>query len=212
MIIEDSFEQQADEWFIAKAGIPSMSHAKEILKESGEPSKSANPYMNKLLAEKFKGRYEEGYASYDMKKGIEKEPAARWLYGQITGVEVQEVAFVWKNASKNVLCSPDGLIVEPLGKNELHVNKGLEIKCPNDANHMQTMRDRKLPADKHRQVHGNMWICGFAEWDFMSYAEGLPSVILTVKRDEALMKCFDVEMSKFIRKLNEIYEHLGGGE
>ncbi len=202
MIIEDSFPQQSPEWFIAKAGIPSMSHAKEILKQNGTPSDSANKYMNKLLAEKFKGFATPGYSSQEMKKGIEFEPKARWLYGQMEGVEVKEVAFVWKNASKNVLCSPDGLIVGQ--------KKGLEIKCPNDDNHMQTVRDGKLPADKHRQVHGGMWVCGFPEWDFMSYAEGLPSVIITVKRDEALMKCFDVEMIKFLRDLKEVYAKLKG--
>lgn len=198
MIIEDSFPQQSPEWLIAKAGTPSASRFSEIIKMNGEVSKSAKAYMYKLAGERYLGRQEEGYSSADMKRGVKYEPDARWLYSQKMGVEVQEVAFVWKNASKNILCSPDGLMP----------GKGLEIKCPNLANHTMTMIDRKLPADKHRQVHGGIWICGFQEWDFMSYYEGMPSVIINVKRDVALMKCFDVEMSNFIRELKTVYAKL----
>ncbi len=198
MIIVDSFEQRSPEWYAARLGIPTASKFSEIISPGGKPSKSAEGYAYELAADRRLGYAEETYVSYDMQRGIDLEPEARFVYGGRVGVAVQEVALVYKNEQKNISCSPDGLIP----------GRGLEIQCPKRRHHARRMIKRDVPYEKIVQIQGSMWCCGFSEWDFMSYYPGLPSVILTVKRDNEFIAALETEMIKFLRDLKEIYAKL----
>lgn len=198
MIIEDSFAQRSEQWYQARLGIPTASRFSDIISTKGAPSKSAEGYMLELAADKIVGDIEDRYVSYDMKKGTELEPDARTLYGFRMGGTVQEVALVYKNGQKNVSCSPDGLLN----------GRGLEIQCPKRKNHAKRMLRPEMPYEKFQQIQGSMWICGFQEWDFMSYCPGMPSVFVTVKRDDTFIRALETEMIKFIRGLEEIYAKL----
>jgi len=189
MIIEDSFEQRSPEWYKARLGIPTASQFSNIISTKGSPSKSAEPYMYKLATDKIRGYPSDTYISKDMQAGIDKEPMARGLYSMKKRVEVQEVALVYKNAQKNVSCSPDGLMD----------GKGLEIQCPKGWRHNRRRLKQDVPYEKIVQIQGSMWVCGFDTWDFMSFSPGLPSVIITVKRDVEFIKKLEVEMLKFIK-------------
>jgi len=196
MIVEDSFEQRSDEWFRAKAGVPGASSFDKIITPSGVPSKSAKEYAYHLAGEKLLGRIEEGYVSYAMRQGTDREDEARQAYEIITGHEVRQAALVYKNESRNVACSPDGLMPE----------KGLEIKCPMLKTHVKYMLFSDALAEEYFvQVQGSMWVCGLSEWDLMSYYPGMPPVILTIERDDNFISKLESEMISFLRFLNEIH-------
>ena len=201
MIIEDSFEQRSETWYRAKAGVPGASSFDNIITPSGNPSKSAEGYAYQLAGEKILGRIEESYMSFDMQKGIEREDKAREHYEFVTDTEVKQVALVYKNESRNVACSPDGLMDD----------EGLEIKCPKLKTHVGYMLDHNALIKKYFvQVQGSMWVCGFDSWVLMSYYPGLEPVILTVKRDHEFTDKLETEMISFILKLNKVYGKLKG--
>ena len=194
MIIEASFEQHSPEWHMARLGIPTASRFSEIISPGGKPSKSAEGYAYELAADRHLGYAEETHISYDMQRGIDLEPEARFVYGGRAGMAVQEVALVYKNEQKNVSCSPDGLTP----------GKGLEIQCPKRKNHVRRMLKRDLPYEKLVQFQGSMWICGFSEWDFISYYPGLELVVIPAKRDNEFIAALETEMIKFLRDLKEV--------
>lgn len=198
MIIEDTFSQRDPQWYEAKAGVPGSSSFSKIVTTKGAPSKSATDYMYQLAGEKTIGRIEESYTSFAMQQGINREDEARQLYELISGQSVRQVALVYKDASKSVACSPDGLLEA----------SGLEIKCPMLKTHVKYLLDDKLPSEYFVQVQGSLWVCGFDTWDFMSYVPSMPPFIITVKRDDDFISKLETEMIKFLRELKEVYEKL----
>ncbi len=200
MIIEDSFEQRSDAWYQAKAGLPSAGSADKIVTSTGSPSKQAQDYIYQLAGEKIIGRIDESYTSFAMQQGIDREGEARGLYELVSGQRVRQVALVYKDASKSVSCSPDGIL-------EL---SGIEIKCPMLKTHVKYLLDGKLPTAYFQQVQFSMWVCGFDTWIFMSYYPGIEPLIITVKRDKEFIEKLEVEMVKFIKELNRVYAELKG--
>jgi len=200
MIVEDSFSQRDPEWYEAKAGVPSAGSADKIITTKGAPSKQAQDYMYQLAGEKIIGRIEETYTSFAMQTGIDRENEARGLYELISGEKVRQVALVYKDASKSVSCSPDGLLE----------SSGLEIKCPMLKTHVKYLIDGKLPTTYTQQLQFSMWVYGFDTWQFMSYYPGIEPLIITIKRDNEFISKLEVEMIKFLRELNRVYAKLKG--
>ena len=197
MIIEDSFEQRSEQWYQAKAGVPGASSFDKIITPGGAPSKQAIDYAYQLAGEKMLGRIEETYTSFAMQQGIDREDDARRLYGLIKGEQIRQAALIYKNESKSVACSPDGLFVE--------------LKCPILKTHIKyTVNPDLLVKDYRVQLQGSMWVCGRDSWDIMSYYPGLDEVLRTVKRDDDFCNKLGVEMVKFLDQLKKVYEALKG--
>lgn len=197
MIIEPC-EQGSIEWYQLKAGVPGASSFDRIITTKGEPSKQRTDYLYELAGEKILGSTEEGYLSLYMAKGLEREVAARNLFEFVTGNEVKQVGFVFKNESRSVGCSPDGLLE----------SAGVEIKCPMLKTHTKYLLEEKLPTDYFTQVQGSMWVCGFDMWYFMSYYPGMPHLILEIKRDDTFIGKLEIAMATFIRELKKIHQEL----
>jgi len=199
MIIEDGFAQRSDDWFRAKAGVPGASSFSKIITASGKPSVSANDYIFQLAGEKILGRIEDGYVSFAMQQGIDREAEARRFYELVNGVEIRQVALVYKSEARSVACSPDGL---------MH-GKGLEIKCPLLKTHVKyLLYNDAFKTEYFIQVQGSLWVCGFDTWDLMSYSPGLPPLILTMERDENFISKLEFEMVKFLKELDRVYKEL----
>lgn len=81
--------------------------------------------------------------------------------------------------------------------------KGLEIKCPAAHTQVKYLFGNKLPTEYILQVQGSMWVTGLDEWDFLSYHPSLPTLLLNVKKDEAIHKALDKYVPPFIKELNE---------
>ena len=87
-------EQGSSEWFMARLGIPTASEFNKIITPAKlEPSRSADTYINKLVAEWLRDKPDESFQSDWMKRGLEVEEEARDFYTFQTDVEVTQVGF-----------------------------------------------------------------------------------------------------------------------
>lgn len=198
MIIIDDIEQGTPEWFQLKAGVPSASHASDIITEkTWQPSKSQEPYMDQLVDEAIRGHVEEGYKSTAMDAGTAREGESRLTYELDHLVDVHQVAFIFDD-KKMYGCSPDGVINKPIG-----FSHGLEMKNPLGKTHVKYLRENKLP-DKggyFQQIQMSLLVTGFTRWDFMSYVPGHKPFYLQVERNEAFIKKLKKELEAFCMKL-----------
>lgn len=197
MIVE-YFEQGSPQWFTARAGIPTASCFDQIITTKGEPSKQAQKYLYKLAGEAITGQPEESYTNAAMERGKVLEAEARSLYEFHTGNAVEQVGIVYSDERKLWSCSPDGLMER----------RGLEIKCPSMATHVSYLLGKKLPTDYFQQVHGSMFVTGFEQWDFLSYYQGLPPLLITVDRDEKWCNALNNQINLFCGWLEAVKKEI----
>ncbi len=196
-------EQGQPDWFMARLGIPTASefHTVMAVGKNGGKSLTRVAYLNKLAGEVLTGDPMPTYTNADMERGKEQEDEARDLYTFTATEELRRVGFV---RNGNAGCSPDSLV---------GTQGGLEIKSA--AAHIQIERLLKdeLPSEHKAQVHGSMWVCDRAWWDFMSYCPKLPPFIKRIYRDEPYIariahevELFNIELQQtveFIRKYGQ---------
>lgn len=194
-------EQGTDQWRQARLGIPTASCFKRIMTNTGTASEQATAYMAELLAERITGQPIDGYTSPDMQRGIELEPQARMAYEFESGNTVQQVGGVYLDETRQIMCSPDGLIPEQ--------RKGLEIKCPKLSTHIRYILEGTLPKEYLLQVQGALWITGYDSWDFVSYhPDYTPCTtwILTVQRDEKTIQSLNKHIRAFAARIEQHME------
>ena len=191
-IIIDSFEQRSEEWMAARAGNPGASSISKIITNSGEVSKQRADYLYQLAGEKITGKCEEGFTSQAMLNGIEREAAARALFEMIYGVEVRQAALVYKDEFKLFHCSPDGLV----GDHAI-----LELKNPMLKTHVKYLLDGKLPSDYFGQCQMSLYVTERELCYFISAYEGMPPLILEVRRDERFISLLAKALSDFAADL-----------
>jgi len=99
--------------------------------------------------------------------------------------------------------SPDGLV----GEAGL-----LEIKCPNSATHIKTLRSQKPEAKYITQMMWQMACTGKKWCDFVSYdprmPEGLTFFVTRIKRDEKIIKELEAEVSSFLAEVDGLVKEL----
>ena len=92
--------------------------------------------------------------------------------------------------------SPDGLIYD---------DGLIEIKCPNTATHIETLKSKKLPYQYYWQVMGQMWITGRKWCDFVSFDPRMPKnaqiFITTVERDDEAISKLEGQVTTFLREV-----------
>lgn len=189
-------EQNSDEWFQARCGIPTASCFDKIITSKGLKSSQSEAYLNKLAGESVVG-VQESYTNEAMERGNELEADARKQFEFIHGVEVQKVGLCFKDESKTISCSPDGLV----GK-----HSGLEIKCPSLAVHVGYLRAKKLPTKYVAQVQGSMYVTGRKNWYFMSFYPGMKPLIILARKDDKFHEKLDKYLCEFNKKLIDVKE------
>lgn len=188
-------EQGTEEWLTARLGIPTATGVSNIVTPSGKKSSAWTSYLAELVAESIEG-LTEGYKSTDMLRGNQLEEQARMAYEFATGNDVVQVGGVYRNADKDMMISPDGLIPT--------LRKGLEIKCPKMKTHIKYIIDGVVPSEYIIQVQVALWVTGYDSWDFVSYCPEYQKQTLfihTAERDPVLMKAFDKYIPQFIETL-----------
>lgn len=171
-------EQGTQEWLDARLGCPSGSGFSKIITSGGQPSSSAETYINQLIAELVTGETTHVHVTEAMQRGTELEEFARMNYELETDREVMQVGFC-KHDTLHCGVSPDGLIGE---------DGGLEIKCPTPSTHVKYLRKGTLPSEYKAQVQGCLWITEREWWDFMSYHPQMPNLMIRVHRDDEYIK------------------------
>ena len=190
-------EQGTQEWLTSRLGCPSGSGFDKLITSSGKPSTQSEGYINQLIAELMTKQTTEVKVSDAMQRGTDLEPMAREFYELASGNEVMEVGFC-KHDNLECGVSPDGLMEDG----------GLEIKCPSPSWHCAYLRAGTLPTKYKQQVQGCMWITGREWWDFVSYHETMPALIVRVHRDDEYIKLLADEVSEAVDTIQSEYNRL----
>jgi len=121
---------------------------------------SRRNYLAELLIERMTGEPTESFTNKAMEWGTEHEPEARALYQLRYDVDVETAGFIVHPDIPYAGASPDGLV----GR-----DGAIEVKCPNTATHIETIRSGTVPRKYQLQMQ---WVmeCLQREWcDYISY-------------------------------------------
>lgn len=191
--------QGSAEWLQSRCGVCTASMfkvARERLKSGpnkGDFTEAAKDYAFRLAYERISGELmDEGYQTWQMERGHELEPAARYTHEIETGCVVEQVGFVTDDDGK-FGASADGFIGS---------DTGLEIKCLVSAKGIRKLWFAEDLSDFMDQVQGGMWITGRAQWHFALYCPAMAAVekelfLRVVKRDEAYIEAMQKDLGEF---------------
>ncbi|MDD0837869.1 YqaJ viral recombinase family protein [Curvibacter sp. HBC61] len=162
-------------------------------------------YRVRQALELFTGEPEgEGFTTWAIKQGIEREPIGRMAFEVATGFMVDQVSFMrLDHPFLRAGVSPDGLIES---------DAGFELKCPTKAVHLEYLQRRTVPPEYVAQVQGNLWITGRRRWAFASFNPDFPPELqlhwFWVERDEAYIQRLEDEVWKFTAEVNDTVKQL----
>jgi putative phage-type endonuclease len=192
--------QQTAEWFAARLGKVTASRVADLVaKTKSGYSTSRENYMVELALERITGARQESFTNGAMQWGTDTEPLARAAYEAHTGELVEEVGLIVHPSIPMAGASPDGLV----GKDGL-----LEIKCPNSATHLKTLRSGKPETKYVTQMSWQMACTGRAWCDFVSFdprmPEGLQLFVTRVQRDDHYIRILEQEVAEFLREVDSM--------
>lgn len=193
-------EQGTEQWHAMRLGKATASRIADIIAKgrSGAESKSRLNYRAELVVERLTQTPTEGFTSGAMQWGTDNEPHARIAYEFRHNVEVVQAAFIDHPSIEMTGASPDGLV----GDDGL-----VEIKCPNTATHIATLRGGKIDARYLTQMQWQMACTGRAWCDFVSYDPRMPEAlqmhVQRVQRDQSTIIKLETEVSAFLREVEE---------
>lgn len=201
-IILDHMVQGTPEWLEARVGCVTMSNAKKLL--TGGKGLTRTSYIIEVASELASGVLAEKINTWDMTRGTMLEPFAAAAYEATTGLKARHVGLGYLDENRRIAASPDGLTEAG----------GYEIKCQAPKNHMRTIVEAKNPKQFTAQMQGCMWIFGVDSWDYCSFCpefEALPLFILTVKRDEEMIKKISDAAHLAVEEIDEYVRHANDG-
>lgn len=191
-------EQRTDSWFAARAGKVTASAIYKVMArtKTGWGADRAN-YMAQLVSERLTGRPADSFSNSAMQWGIDTEPQARAMYELETGQGVVECGFFDHPEIAMSGASPDGLI----GKNGL-----IEIKCPNTATHIATLRGAEIEGKYIKQMQWQM-ACTGTDWcDFVSFDPRLPDEmqmhVRRIERDDEMLREIGEHVTEFLAEVD----------
>lgn len=194
--------QQSPEWYAARCGRATASRFADVMAKikTGEAAGRRN-YRAQLVAERLTGVPAESYTNAAMQWGIDTEPLARAAYEALSGNIVEQVAFV-THPELMAGASPDGLIDS---------DGGLEVKCPNTAQHIDALL-KGMPPEHIPQIQGGMWLTGRQWWDFVSFDPRMPEklqlYVQRIARDDAYITQLAAEVIVFLKETDALISQL----
>lgn len=198
MIIHD-VEQNSEEWFKLRAGIPTASKFSDLVTSTGGTSKSLEKYAYTLAAEKWSGGDVgdfEGNAWTE--RGHELEDDARKSYEFIKEVEAVKAGFITNNAL-TMGCSVDRLI---------NGDGILEIKCLKATTHIETIlyykNHGKAPPKYFQQKQGQMMIAERKWCDLYFYHPKLPPLTIRQLPEISFQMKLTAAISAVTKRRDEI--------
>ena len=192
-------DQRTDAWFAQRCGKVTASRIADVMArtKTGYGAGRAN-YHAQLVAERLTGTVADSFSNAAMQWGTDTEPQARALYAFDTGLDVIETGFHLHPAITESGASPDGLVGDA----------GLvEIKCPQTATHIATLRGSEIDRKYLLQMQWQM-ACTGREWcDFVSFDPRLPLEMQMhcrrVERDADLIAEIETEVRAFLAEVDE---------
>ena len=146
---------------------------------------------------------DEGFETWQMRRGHDLEPEARSMYEIRTGHAVDTCGFVTTDC-ETYGASADGLVGE---------EGGIEIKCLVSPERIREAILNYDISEWYDQVQGGLWITGRQWWDFIIYCPALSGVnrdltIWRVERDETFIASLESELNQFTEIVNSYIEKL----
>lgn len=195
--------QRSDEWKLIKLGVISASMIDKLLMK--KTTKGYQGYISELVAQIATGMIGEEINAKPLQWGKDHEAEARSAYEFETGHKVEELPFIFKDENLRAGASLDGLIESE--------NKVVEIKCPySTKTHIDFIAFGLVKEEYENQMQFQMWVSGASSADFVSYDPRMKKWMLhitTFKRDEEMMKKFDVIIPEAIKEIDEALKKLG---
>jgi hypothetical protein len=195
-MIEHEVVQGSPEWLALRMGIPTASEFDQIITPAkGELSKSARPYMMKLLAEWCLGESMDDISNLEwVERGKELEPEAVRFYEFTQGVKTRAVGFITTDDGR-CGASPDRLIIG--------VAAGVEIKCPKANTHAGYYFDGF--GEKYKvQVQGQMYVGQLEYVERYSYFPKFTPKIERTYRDGPFIRKMGDALTQFCDELDAL--------
>lgn len=195
--MNENVEQRTGDWFAARLGKVTASKIADVMArtKSGWSASRAN-YAAQLVTERLTGTREDGFINAAMQWGTDTEPQARAMYELEKGVAVAECGFFDHPKIEMSGASPDGLV----GDDGL-----VEIKCPNSATHIATLRGEPIPDKYIKQMQWQMACTGRKWCDFASFDPRLPDAmqlhVQRVARDDEMIAEMEAAVSDFLAEV-----------
>ena len=191
-------EQGTPEWLSVRLGKATASKIADIMArtKTGVSASRAN-YHAQLVAERLTGFATDFFVSPAMQHGSDTEAAARDAYQILALCSVAEIGFADHPTIPMAGASPDGLV----GDDGL-----VEIKCPNTAAHIATLRGGGI-ADKYRKQMLWQMACTQRAWcDFASFDPRLPEAmrlhVQRIHRDDVAIAEMEREVAAFLGEVD----------
>lgn len=194
-------EQGSEAWHMARAGVATASMfkvARQRLKSgknAGDFTEAAKNYAFRLAVESIsRTPLDEGFTTWQMKRGHELEPEARARHELEAGVLVQRAGFVTTDDGL-FGASADGLIGD---------KGGSEYKCLVSPEGLREVILNNDISEFIDQIQGCMWITGREWWHFGLYCPALASIHKDfywreVKRDDNYIEAMEQDLIAFLR-------------
>ena len=203
-------EQGTQAWRDERSGHVTASRISDVMAKPRKGQKSSTTrdnYRAQLVCEILSGKpADDEFMSWDMKRGIELEPAARIEYELKTGYDIETAGFTLHPKLQRAGCSPDALI----GPDGL-----AQFKCPKSATHISWLMAGLVPTEHRPQMYFEM-ACTGRQWsDFVSYDPNLSGhelFIARLRRDDVEIADIEMEVVRFNAEVDEIVAKLSGVE
>lgn len=196
--------QGSPEWLAARAGSLGASQINDAIAKTktGWGASRAN-IKAKLVAERLTGQAQETFTNAAMEWGKQTEAEARAAYSFLFGHTVEEIGLALHPHIKGTHASPDGLV----GSDGL-----VEIKCPNTATHIDTLKSQTIPSKYVTQMLWQMRCCGRDWCDFVSYDPRLPDemriFVKRLERDNDRIEELEILVSEFLKEVEDDVDQL----
>jgi len=197
-------EQNSPEWLQARCGSLGASGITEALATTkGGWGASRENIKARLIAERLTGNPQDSFTNAAMQWGHDQEDNAANAYSFITGNKVETCGLFPHPSLNGSHASPDRLV----GDDGL-----VEIKCPNTATHIDTLKTQKVPGKYITQI---MWqlACTGRQWcDFVSYDPRLPEelqlFVSRIERDNDRIAKMESDVEQFLNEVQADIETL----
>jgi len=197
-------EQRTEEWYAARCGKITASRIGDLMaRTKSGPAATRKNYIAELVAERLTGKPADHYTNAAMQWGIDQEPFAIGTYEATRNVLVETCGFIIHPDFPDSGASPDGLV----GKDGL-----IEVKCPNTATHIATIRGAPIDRKYQLQMQWQM-ACTLRYWcDWVSYDPRLPEhlrlFVTRIPRDNDIIRKITIEVVAALSEIEEILKDL----
>ena len=193
-----SCDQNSEDWFRARMGIPTASEFATVMAKGrgGADSKTRQTYLYKLAGERLTGEPMESFSNAHTERGHLMEGDARSAYEFMTDNVCERVGFIRsgrKGASPDSLVGNDGLV---------------EIKTKLPHLMVETILRGEFPPEHKAQCQGQLWVSE-REWiDIVVYWPGMPLFIQRATRDESYIRDLSQAVDQFNAELDMIVDRV----